>query len=108
MFGIYLQGGGSIDKFSTELTKTFKDMYPSLDLNASDYLGPTGFDHSAFTISLAKELSKEYYDVEKFDASMFADFKGNYQYYAGDGFIDAIGNGIKVAYPSDLLPRLKV
>ena len=83
-------------------------MYPSLDLNASDYLGPTGFDHSAFTISLAKELSKEYYDVEKFDASMFADFKGNYQYYAGDGFIDAIGNGIKVAYPSDLLPRLKV
>ena len=108
MFGVYLQGGGSIDKFSTELTKTFKDMYPSLDLNASDYLGPTGFDHSAFTISLAKELSKEYYDVEKFDASMFADFKGNYQYYAGDGFIDAIGNGIKVAYPSDLLPRLKV
>ena len=108
MFGVYLQGGGSIDKFSTELTKAFKDMYPSLDLNASDYLGPTGFDHSAFTISLAKELAKEYYDVEKFDASMFADFKGNYQYYAGDGFIDDIGKGIKVAYPSDLLPRLKV
>ena len=108
MFGVYLQGGGSIDKFSTELTKAFKDMYPSLDLNASDYLGSTGFDHSAFTISLAKELAKEYYDVEKFDASMFADFKGNYQYYVGDGFIDDIGKGIKVAYPSDLLPRLKV
>ena len=108
MFGVYLQGGGSIDKFSTELTKAFKDMYPSLDLNASDYLGSTGFDHSAFTIDLAKELAKEYYDVEKFDASMFADFKGNYQYYAGDGFIDDIGKGIKVAYPSDLLPRLKV
>jgi hypothetical protein len=108
MFGVYLQGGGSIDKFSTELTKAFKDMYPSLDLNASDYLGSTGFDHSTFTINLAKELAKEYYDVEKFDASMFADFKGNYQYYAGDGFIDDIGKGIKVAYPSDLLPRLKV
>ena len=108
MFGVYLQGGGSIDKFSTELTKAFKDMYPSLDLNASDYLGPTGFDHSAFTIDLAKKLAKEYYDVEKFDASMFADFNGNYQYYPGDGFIDDIGKGIKVAYPSDLLPRLKV
>ena len=39
---------------------------------------------------------------------MFADFKGNYQYYPEDKFINAIGNGIKVAYPSDLLPRLKV
>ena len=45
---------------------------------------------------------------KKADASMFADFKGNYQYYVGDGFIDDIGKGIKVAYPSDLLPRLKV
>ena len=108
MFGVYLQGGGSIDKFGDELTKSFKELYPSLDFNGKDYLGATGFDHTTFTFDLAKKLAKEYYDVEKFDASMFADFKGNYQYYPGDGFVDAIGNGIKVAYPSDLLPRLKV
>jgi hypothetical protein len=39
---------------------------------------------------------------------MFADFKGNYKYYPGGEFVNDIGNGIKVAYPSDLLPRLKV
>ena len=108
MLGVYLQGGGTILNYATALNKTFKDMYKSLDLDANNYLGPTGFDHSAFTIELAKQLAAEYYDVEKFDAAMFADFKGNYQYYAGDGFIDDIGKGIKVAYPSDLLPRLKV
>ena len=108
MLGVYLQGGGTILNYATALNKTFKDMYKSLDLDANNYLGPTGFDHSAFTIELAKQLAAEYYDVEKFDAAMFADFKGNYQYYAGHGFIDDIGKGIKVAYPSDLLPRLKV
>ena len=108
MFGVYLQGGGSIDKFGDELTKSFKELYPSLNFNGKDYLGATGFNHATFTIDLAKQLATEYYDVEKFDAAMFADFKGNYQYYPEDKFINAIGNGIKVAYPSDLLPRLKV
>ncbi|MDB4343560.1 hypothetical protein OAE25_00220 [Verrucomicrobiales bacterium] len=108
MFGVYLQGGGSIDKFGDELTKSFKELYPSLDFNGKDYLGATGFNHSTFTIDLAKQLATEYYDVEKFDAAMFADFKGNYQYYPENEFINAIGNGIKIAYPSDLLPRLKI
>ena len=108
MLGVYLQGGGTILNYATALNKTFKDMYKSLDLDANNYLGPTGFDHSAFTIELAKQLAAEYYDVEKFDASMFADFKGNYKYYPGGEFVNDIGNGIKVAYPSDLLPRLKV
>ena len=108
MLGVYLQGGGTILNYATALNKTFKDMYKSLDLDANNYLGPTGFDHSAFTIELAKQLATEYYDVEKFDAAMFADFKGNYKYYPGGEFVNDIGNGIKVAYPSDLLPRLKV
>jgi len=108
MLGVYLQGGGTILNYATALNKTFKDMYKSLDLDANNYLGPTGFDHSAFTIELAKQLAAEYYDVEKFDAAMFADFKGNYKYYPGGEFVNDIGNGIKVAYPSDLLPRLKV
>jgi hypothetical protein len=108
MLGVYLQGGGTILNYATALNKTFKDMYKSLDLDANDYLGPTGFDHSAFTIELAKQLAAEYYDVEKFDASMFADFKGNYKYYPEGEFVNDIGNEIKVAYPSDLLPRLKI
>ena len=108
MLGVYLQGGGTMSNYATALNKTFKDMYKSLDLDANNYLGPTGFDHSAFTIELAKQLATEYYDVEKFDAAMFADFKGNYKYYPGGEFVNDIGNGIKVAYPSDLLPRLKV
>jgi hypothetical protein len=108
MLGVYLQGGGTILNYATALNKTFKDMYKSLDLDANNYLGPTGFDHSAFTVELAKQLAAEYYDVEKFDAAMFADFKGNYKYYPGGEFVNDIGNGIKVAYPSDLLPRLKV
>ena len=108
MLGVYLQGGGTVLNYATALNKTFKDMYKSLDLDANNYLGPTGFDHSAFTVELAKQLAAEYYDVEKFDAAMFADFKGNYKYYPGGEFVNDIGNGIKVAYPSDLLPRLKV
>ena len=108
MLGVYLQGGGTMLNYGNALNKAFKNMYPSLSLEASNYLGPNGFDHSSFTIDLAKELGKEYYDVEKFDASMFSDFKGNYKYYPGGEFVNDIGAGIKVAYPSDLLPRLKV
>ena len=108
MLGVYLQGGGNMSEYATELNKTLKTMYKSLNFDANNYIGPTGFDHSAFTIDLAKQLAEEYYDVEKFDAAMFADFKGNYKYYPGGEFVNDIGNGIKVAYPSDLLPRLKV
>jgi len=108
MLGVYLQGGGTMLNYATALNKTFKDMYKSLDLDANNYLGPTGFDHSSFTVELAKQLAEEYYDIEKFDAAMFSDFKGNYKYYPGGEFVNDIGNGIKVAYPSDLLPRLKV
>lgn len=108
MLGVYLQGGGNMSEYATELNKTLKTMYKSLNFDANNYIGPTGFDHSAFTIDLAKQLAEEYYDVEKFDAAMFADFRGNYKYYPGGEFVNDIGNGIKVAYPSDLLPRLKV
>ena len=39
---------------------------------------------------------------------MISDNIGNFKYYSGDTFIDAIGGDLKAANPSDLVPRIKV
>ena len=58
-----------------------KEMYRTLNFNVDDYLSPTSFDNAKFVIDLAKKLAKDYYEIEKFDGAMFADFEGNFKYY---------------------------
>ena len=104
----YLSFGGDKDLFIKDLNKMFKSMYRTLDINANDYIKGDTFDFNTFTIDLAKKLAKAYYDAEQFDGFMMADMNGNFKYYSKDEFIEDIGKGIKVSYPSDLLPRLKI
>jgi hypothetical protein len=104
----YLSFGKDKDLFIKKLNKMFKLMYRTLDINANDYIKDDTFDFNTFTIDLAKKLAKAYYDTEGFDGLMMADMNGNFKYYPEDKFIEDIGKEIKVSYPSDLLPRLKI
>ena len=61
-----------------------------------------------FIGDLAKTLAKDYFEEHKFDGFMMSDNIGNFKYYEKGDFIDAIGNDIIIANPSDLVPRLKV
>ena len=104
----YLEFGGNKEEFAKGLSNMLKEMYRTLDFNVNDYLSPTSFDNAKFVIDLSKKLAKDYYEIEKFDGAMFADFKGNFKYYPKEEFIDQIGKDIIVSYPTDQLPRLKI
>jgi hypothetical protein len=104
----YLEFGGNKEEFAKSLDRMLKEMYRTLNFNVDDYLSPTSFDNAKFVIDLAKKLAKDYYEIEKFDGAMFADFKGNFKYYPKGEFIDQIGKDIIVSYPTDQLPRLKI
>lgn len=104
----YLSLGGDKNIFKNELDKTLSKMYPTLDLEASKYLGEEDFDSKNFTIDIAKQLSQQYYEEEKFDGLMISDPNGDFKYYSKDSFIEDIGKKIIVIYPTDLIPRLKI
>ena len=104
----YNEFGGDKTLFSKELTNTFKKMYRTLDLNASNFLSNDEFKSGEFVIDLAKKLAQDYYDIEKFDGLMFSDPDGNFKYYSEGDFVDKIGSEITVSYPTDLVPRLKI
>jgi hypothetical protein len=81
--------------------------YPSgTHFNLSSYFTDTDFDENSFIIDLTKELVQEYIDYEGFDGLLFSDKNGNITYLEGDDIIKGIGNTIKVAGPSDDVPRL--
>lgn len=104
----YLEFGGNKDEFAKELNDMLKKMYRTLDFNVNDYLSNDSFDNAKFVIDLAQKLSQDYYDIEQFDGAMFADFQGNFKYYPKGEFVNQVGKEIKVSYPTDLLPRLKI
>lgn len=79
-----------------------------LQLDISKFFTNDGFDHNKFTIELAKQLARDYYKEHKFQALMISDPDGNFKYYDGSDFVDAIGTEIKPAYPSDLVPRIRL
>jgi len=39
---------------------------------------------------------------------MISDNIGNFKYYSSNQFVDAMGDGITVDNPSDLVPRVKL
>ena len=104
----YNEFGGDKDLFIRELNDTFKKMYRTLNLNASDFITDNEFKSGEFVLELAKQLASAYYDKEQFDGIMFSDPNGNFKYYSEDGFVDAIGDEIKITFPTDLVPRLKI
>lgn len=104
----YLKSGGDESDFIKSLDQFFKEIYPTLNFPLSDYIQNEEFDYKKFTISLARQLAKQYYEEENFDGLMFADYKGNFEYWDKDSFLNDIGPKIKISYPSDLLPRLKI
>jgi hypothetical protein len=104
----YNEFGGDKDLFSKELTNTFKKMYRTLDLDANNFLSNTEFNSGEFTVELAKQLAQAYYDIEKFDGVIFSDPDGNFKYYSEGDFVDKIGSEIKISFPTDLVPRLKI
>jgi predicted Zn-ribbon and HTH transcriptional regulator len=74
--------------------------------NLNSYFTDTDFDENSFIIDLTKELVQEYMDYEGFDGLLFSDKNGNITYLEGDDIIKGIGTSIKIAGPSDDVPRL--
>jgi len=104
----YIELGGDSNKYIKGLNDMFKELYSSLDLEASKYVTKQGFNSYSFTIDLAKQLSKQYYEEEKFDGLMVASPNGDFKYYSESKFLEDLGDNLKVDYPSDLLPRIKI
>tara|TARA_R110000765_G_scaffold40270_1_gene86833 strand:- start:867 stop:1964 length:1098 start_codon:yes stop_codon:yes gene_type:complete len=94
-----------IKLFSDEISSWYKN---KLDLDFKSYFSDDEFEAKRFIGDLAKQLARDYHDENKDDAFMISDTKGNFNYYEGDGFINAIGNGITIQNPTDLVPRLKI
>lgn len=70
------------------------------------YFSDTDFEETDFIVDLTKELVKEYMEYEGFDGMLFSDKHGNIAYLEGDNVINGIGKDIKIAGPSDDVPRL--
>jgi len=104
----YNEFGGDKVLFSKNFNDTLKKMYRTLDLNSNDFLTDSEFKSGEFVIELAKQLAQAYYDIEKFDGVLFSDLDGNFKYYNGGDFVGKIGSEIKVSFPADLIPRLKI
>jgi hypothetical protein len=104
-----IQAGIDAKKASSELSKEVSTWYKKkLPLDISAFFSDQEFKSKEFVISLAKQLARDYFKEHKFDAFMISDNIGNFKYYSGNQFIDAMGDGITVAKPSDLIPRVKL
>jgi len=110
--GLYkslLQAGFNKQSAKDRITKTVNSWYKNkLKLDVSSYFTDNEFKSGEFVSALAKQLARDYFNEHKFDGFMISDNIGNFKYYSGDTFIDAIGGDLKAANPSDLVPRIKV
>ena len=100
--------GGDLKLFTDELNKILKKLYPSLELDVNNFIQNNEFDSSKFTIEVAKQLAKEYYDEEQFDGFMISDPEGNFKYFPKDKYIDEIGKSINIIQFTDLIARVKI
>jgi len=92
-----------------ELSKVVSSWYKNkLQLDSSKFFTTDEFKHSEFVVELAKQLARDYYKEHEFDAFMISDPNGNFKFYEGSNFVNAIGRDITPAYPSDLVPRIRV
>ena len=110
--GLYkaiIQAGFNKSSAKDRITKTVSSWYRNkLKLDVSSFFTDNEFRSGDFVISLAKQLARDYFNEHKFDGFMISDNLGNFKYYNGDSFVDAIGSDLKAANPSDLVPRIKV
>ena len=110
--GLYktiIQAGFNKSSAKDSIVKTVSSWYRNkLKLDVSSFFTDNEFRSGDFVISLAKQLARDYFNEHKFDGFMISDNLGNFKYYNGDSFIDAIGSDLKAANPSDLVPRIKV
>lgn len=109
MQGALLAKGLESRNIVNGLSKLVSSWYKNkLRLDISKYFTNDGFNHSEFVIELAKQLARDYYNEHKFSAFMISDPNGNFKYYEDSAFVDAIGKDITPAYPSDLVPRIRI
>jgi len=110
--GLYkaiIQGGFNRSSAKDRITKTVSSWYRNkLKLDVSSFFTDNEFKSGEFVISLAKQLARDYFNEHKFDGFMISDNLGNFKFYNGGSFVDAIGSDLKAANPSDLVPRIKV
>ena len=94
---IFVQRLSKLQESAEKLEKQGYYMYFDKEFNAKQFI-----------LDLAKKLGRAYYKEHGFDAFMISDPNGNFKFYEKDSFVDAIGDEITVANPSDLVPRLKI
>lgn len=105
----FLEFGGDKELFIIGTHIILENLYPTLELDPHMYFSDDGFDYTNFLILLTRQLSNEYINTSTFEMVMFADPEGNFKTYNKEEIEPAIINGdIKISYPSDLLPRLKI
>jgi hypothetical protein len=110
--GLYkaiIQAGFNRSSAKDRITKTVSSWYRNkLKLDVSSFFTDNEFKSGEFVISLAKQLARDYFNEHKFDGFMISDNLGNFKFYNGGSFVDAIGSDLKAGNPSDLVPRIKV
>jgi len=94
-----------IEKISDKINFWYKN---KLSMDISSYFTGKEFESDKFIVDLAKNLAKDYFEEHQFDGFMISDNKGNFKYYEGNSFINAIGTELTVQRPSDLVPRIKI
>jgi hypothetical protein len=104
----YLEYNGDKELFIQEFNNILKTMYPTFDINISPFI-TDNFNYEAFNLYLTQLSSTEYIQTSSFKGIIFANHMGRFKYFKNEDFVEAINKQeIKISYPSDLFPRLKI
>jgi hypothetical protein len=104
----YLEYNGDKDLFVQEFNNILSVMYPTFSINITPFITDT-FNYKAFNLYLTQLSSTEYIKTSSFKGVIFANYIGQFKYFKNEDFVEAINKQeIKISYPSDLFPRLKI
>ena len=104
----YLEYSGDKDLFIQEFNNVLKTMYPTFGINITPFITDT-FNYEAFNLYLTQLSSTEYIQTSTFKGIIFANYIGHFKFFKNEDFVEAINKQeIKISYPSDLFPRLKI
>ena len=104
----YLEYSGDKDLFIQEFNNVLKIMYPTFGINITPFITDT-FNYEAFNLYLTQLSSTEYIQTSTFKGIIFANYIGHFKFFKNEDFVEAINKQeIKISYPSDLFPRLKI
>jgi hypothetical protein len=105
----YLEYNGSKELFIQEFNNILQTMYPTFFIDITPFITDEEFNYKAFNLYLTQLSSTEYIKTSSFKGIIFANHSGHFKFFKNENFVEAINKQeIKISYPSDLFPRLKI